>query len=191
MTARFSILVASLALLAGCASGGKPADETPAGREQTLVEMRAVVIGVDQKHRLLALESDDGGRMVLPVAEEFRDFERARVGDQVVVSYTEAVAWQVKPWDQGAPGVSTRETLSNPRPGEAPGGTIERALTITATISAFDPASGAATLTGPQGRAQTFKVHRPADLEKLRVGDLVEITYSEALAVGVRPQAKK
>jgi len=191
MTARFIVLVASLAMLAGCASGGKPADETPGGREQTLLEMRAVVIGVDQKHRLLALESDDGGRMVLPVAEEFRDFERARVGDQVVVSYTEAIAWQVKPADNGAPGVSTRETSSNPRPGEAPGGTIERALTITATISAFDPASGTATLTGPQGRAQTFKVHRPADLEKLRVGDLVEITYSEALAVGVRPQAKK
>ena len=191
MTARFIILVASLALLAGCASGGKPADGKPGGREQTLVEMRAVVIGVDQKHRLLALESDDGGRVVLPVAEAFRDFERARVGDQVVVSYTEAIAWQVKPADNGAPGVSTRETLSNPRPGEAPGGTIERALTITATISAFDAARGTVTLTGPQGRSQTFKVHRPADLEKLRVGDLVDITYSEALAVGVRPEVKK
>ena len=191
MTARFSILVASLALLAGCASGGKPSDGKPGGREQTLVEMRAVVIGVDQKHRLLALESDDGGRVVLPVAEAFRDFERARVGDQVVVSYTQAVAWQVKPSDKGAPGVSTRETLSNPRPGEAPGGTIERAVTITATISAFDPARGTVTLTGPQGRSQTFEVHRPADLEKLRVGDLVDITYSEALAVGVRPEVKK
>jgi hypothetical protein len=191
MTARFSILVASLALLAGCASSGKPADEKPSGREQRLVELRAVVIGVDQKHRLLALESDDGGRMVLPVAEEFRDFERARVGDQVVVSYTEAIAWQVKPADNGAPGVSTRETLSNPRPGEAPGGAIERALTITATITALDVARGTVTLTGPQGRSQTFKVHRPADLEKLRVGDLVDITYSEALAVGVRPEVKK
>ena len=105
MTARFSILVASLALLAGCASSGKPADEKPSGREQRLVELRAVVIGVDQKHRLLALEGDDGGRMVLPVAEEFRDFERARVGDQVVVSYTQAVAWQVKPSAEGSPGV--------------------------------------------------------------------------------------
>ena len=141
MTARFIVLVASLALLAGCASGGKPADEKPGGREQTLVEMRAVVVGVDQKHRLLALEGDDGGRMVLPVAEEFRDFERA--------------------------------------------------LTITATISAFDPARGTVTLTGPQGRSQTFKVHRPAELEKLRVGDLVDITYSEALAVGVRPEVRQ
>jgi hypothetical protein len=184
-------LAASLALLAGCATGEKQADEKPGGREQTLVEMRAVVIGVDQKHRLLALEGDDGGRMVLPVAEEFRDFERARVGDQVVVSYTEAIAWQVKPSDKGAPGVSTRETLSNPRAGEAPGGAIERAITITATITAFDVARGTVTLTGPQGRSNTLKAYRPADLGKIRVGDLVDITYSEALAVGMRQEAKK
>lgn len=186
---RLLALFATLAIGA-CATAPSPPADKPGGREQTLVEMRAVVIGVDQKHRLLALEGDDGGRVVLPVAEEFRDFERARVGDVVVVSYTQAVAWQVKPSDKGATGMSTRETLSNPRPGEAPGGTIERALTITATISAFDSARGTVTLTGPQGRSQTFNVHKPAELEKLRVGDLVDITYSEALAVGVREVKK-
>jgi len=191
MTMRLLAFAATLAFAAACASGGKPADEKPGGREQTLVEMRAVVIGVDQKRRLLALEGDDGGLMVLPVAEEFRDFERARVGDQVVVSYTKAIAWQVKPSDKGAPGVSTRETLSNPGPGEAPGGAIERALTITATITALDMARGMVTLTGPQGEAQTLPAHQPSDLEKVRIGDLVDITYSEALAVGMRQEAKK
>jgi hypothetical protein len=191
MTIRRLILAATVALVAACATGDKPADEKPSGREQRLVEARAMVIGVDQKHRLLALEADDGGRMVLPVAEEFRDFERARVGDQVVVTYTEAIAWQVKPADKGAPGLSARETLSNPKPGEAPGGAIERALTITATITAFDVTRGTVTLTGPQGRSQTLKAHNPADLERIRVGDLVDITYSEALAVGVRPEARK
>ena len=184
-------LAASLALLAGCASGGKPADENPSGREQTLVEMRAVVIGVDQVNRLLALEAADGGRLVLPVAEEFRDFDGARVGDRVVVSLTQAIAWQVKPSDKGAPGVSSRETLSNPRAGEAPGGAIERAITMTATITAFDVARGTVTLTGPQGKRQTFIAHKPADLEKIRIGDLVDITYSEALAVALRPDAKR
>jgi hypothetical protein len=121
---------------------------------------------------------------VLPVAEEFRDFEKLRVGDAVVVSYTEAIAWQVKPSDQGASGISARETLSNPKRGEPPGGAIERAITITATITAFDVARGTVTLTGPQGRSQTVKAHNPADLEHIRVGDLVDITYSEVRALG-------
>ena len=191
MTSHLLALAASLALLAGCASGGKPTDDKPSGREQRLVEQRALITGVDQQRRLLALEGDDGGIAVLPVAEEFRDFDKLRVGDPVVVSYTEAIAWQVKPADKGAPGVSARETLSNPKPGEAPGGAIERAITITATITAFDVARGTVTLTGPQGRSQTVKAHNPADLEHIRVGDLVDITYSEALALAIRPAGKR
>ena len=191
MTTRLLTLAATLPFLAACAGFGKVAEDKPSGREQMLVEMRAVVIGVDQQRRLLALEGDDGGRLVLPVAEEFRDFERARVGDQVVVSHTKAIAWQVKPSDKGTPGVSTRETVSNPRPGEAPGGALERAMTITATVTALDRERGALTLTGAQGKSQTFVAHKLSDLEKIRVGDLVDTTFSEALAVGARQEAGK
>ena len=179
-------LLATAALVAGCASGPKTTDDQPAGREQRLVEARAVVTGVDQRRRLLALESDEGGVAVLPVAEEFRDFEKLRVGDPVVVSYTESIAWTVKPADKAAPGVSARETLSNPKPGEAPGGAIEQAITVTATITAFDVAHGTVTLTGPGGRSETIKAPRPADLERVRVGDLVEITYSQVRSLAVR-----
>jgi hypothetical protein len=184
-------LFASIALLAGCATGPMATDtrlgERPSGREQSLVELRALVIGVDHERRLLALESDGGEHAVVPVAEEFRDFEKLRVGDAVVVSRTEAIAWQVKPADQGAPGVSARESLSNPKPGEAPGGAFERAVTITATITAFDVARGTVTITAPQGTSQTVKVRNPADLERIREGDLVDITYSEVRALTVRP----
>ena len=184
-------LLASLSILAGCATGGLPNEERPTGHEQTLTELRAVVTGVDQPHRLLALRTDDGSSVVIPVAEEFRDFPKLRVGDDVVISRTEAVAWRVRPAGEGAPGVSERKTLSNPRPGEAPGGSIERAITITATITAFDVAQGTATLTGPQGRSEQVKVKNPADLEHIHVGDLVEITYSEARALAVRPVDKR
>ncbi|HET9652947.1 MAG TPA: hypothetical protein VFP36_12180 [Usitatibacter sp.] len=188
-------VVASLALAAGCASIDPPAidkhaDDKPGGHEQTLVELRAVVSGVDQKRRLLALKGDDGATTVLPVAAEFRDFDKLRAGDPVVVSYTEAVAWQVKRADQGAPGVSARETLSNPKPGEAPGGAFERAITITATITAIDIERGTVTLTAPQGTAQTLKARDPADLQHVGVGDLVDITYSEVRALAIRPASK-
>ena len=67
----------------------------------------------------------------------------------------------MKPSDKGVPGASTRETLSNPR------------------------------VTGPQERSQTFRAHRPADLETIRVGDFVDITYSEALALAIRLDVKR
>jgi hypothetical protein len=184
-------VLALIAILAGCATATPPADERPGGREQRLTELRAVVSGVDQQRRLLALESDDGAIAVLPVAEAFRDFEKLRVGDPVLVSYTQSVSWQVKPADKGAPGLSARETLTNPKPGEAPGGAMEQAITVTATVTAFDVARGTVTLTGPQGRSETVKAPTPADLEHIRVGDLVDITYSEVRALAVRPVDKR
>jgi len=191
MASRLLALVTSLALLAGCTSLAKHSDDRPSGREQRLIEQRAVVTGVDQQHRLLALEDDDGEVAVLPVADEFRDFEKLRVGDPVVVSYTAAITWRVKRADEGAPGVTERETLINPKEGEAPGGAIEHAITVTATITAVDRARGTVTLAAPGGTSRTISAQNPADLERVRAGDLVDITYSEVRALAVRPVAKQ
>jgi hypothetical protein len=45
------------------------------------------------------------------------------------------------------------------------------------------------TLTGPGGGSQTIKARDPANLKKVQVGDLVDITYTEAVAISVT-QAK-
>lgn len=182
---KIAVIAACAALLAACAS-----TEKPSGRDLRVIERPAVVIGVDLSRRLIALQTEDGARAVLPVAEEFHELDDVRVGDRVVVSYTEAVAWQVKPSDKGSPGVSTRETLSHAKPGQSPSGAIERALTVTVTVTAIDAARGTLTISGAQGTSWTVTAHDPAELRKIRVGDLVDITYSEALAVGVRPDTK-
>ena len=192
----FISLLAILGFAAGCAAMAEPqaaksAEAKPSGHEQSLVERRAVVTGVDQQQRLLAIEGDEGDKAVLAIPGEFRDFERLRVGDPVVVSYTEAIAWQVKPAGKAASGVSVREALTNPMPGDEPGGAIQRDVTVTATITGIDRANATATLAGPQGNLQTVKVQNPADLERVAVGDLVEITYSEVRALSVRRVDKR
>ena len=47
------------------------------------------------------------------------------------------------------------------------------------------------TLKAPDGTLTTIKARNPANLDKVAVGDLVEITYTEALAIGVEPAPKK
>jgi hypothetical protein len=42
-----------------------------------------------------------------------------------------------------------------------------------------------------EGKSHTIRVREPEDLRKVHVGDLVDITYSEAVAIAVRPTAKK
>lgn len=190
MTLHRLIFAVAFGVLAGCTTMGDPAlitsSEKPTGHEERRIEQLATVTGVDQQRRLLALKSDDGATAVLPIASEFRDFDKVRVGDVVVVSLTEAIAWEVKPATMAATGVSARESLTNPRSGQAPGGALEHAITVTATITALDPDQGTVTLTGPQGVVQSVKARNPSDVGRVRVGDLVEITYSEVRALAVR-----
>jgi len=70
--------------------------------------VRAVVAGVDQQRRRVTLKSDDGAILVLPVAEEFPDFDTLRLGDAVIISYTEKISREVVPVDPAAAGASGR-----------------------------------------------------------------------------------
>jgi hypothetical protein len=46
------------------------------------------------------------------------------------------------------------------------------------------------TLKSADGKSTPVKVKDPSKLERVRVGDLVTITYSQALAVAVEPAPK-
>jgi hypothetical protein len=175
----------TLVVLAACAS-----PEKPSGRMEDVVESRATITAVDRSQRLVTLRDESGGEMVVEATDAVRNFDQIQVGDEVVVAYTEALAWQVKPAGEGAPGVSTDEGVTRAKPGEKPSGTVGRSVTMTATITAIDLAAGTVTLTGPGGNSRTIKARDPNNLRKVEVGDLVDITYSEALAVAVKPVSK-
>ena len=186
MTPHIFAVFITLALLAGCATPQKPA-----GRVEDVVEARLMVTAIDLPQRLVTLKDVKGEEIVVKAGEDVKNLAQVSVGDEVVVSYTEALAWQVKPAGQGAPGVRTDEGVTTAKPGEKPAGKAGQSVTLTATITAIDLAKGTVTLTGPEGNSRTIKARDPANLKKVQVGDLVDITYSEALAIAVRPVNKK
>jgi hypothetical protein len=71
------------------------------------------------------------------------------------------------------------------KPGEMPGGMAARQVSMTATIVAIDKQKSTITLKGPEGKVNTVKVQDPANLDKVKVGDDLMITYTEALAISV------
>ena len=64
-------------------------------------------------------------------------------------------------------------------------------MTVTATVEALDKKNQTVTLKGPEGKSVTVKVKDPKNMENVNVGDEVVITYSEALAISVKPTKKK
>lgn len=58
-------------------------------------------------------------------------------------------------------------------------------------MEAIDPKKTFVTLKGPQGKVVDVKVRDPKNLENVKVGDQVAITYTEALAISVEKPKEK
>ena len=58
-------------------------------------------------------------------------------------------------------------------------------MTITATITAIDPKAPSITFTGPNGWKYTSRVEDTKALAKVKVGDKVDIIWTEAMLVSL------
>jgi ribosomal protein S17 len=81
--------------------------------------------------------------------------------------------------------------MATSKPGETPAGAVGQQVSVTATIVAIDKAAHTVTIKGPEGNTETVKARNPKNLDLVKVGDLVEITYTRALAIGLDKPAKK
>jgi len=62
---------------------------------------------------------------------------------------------------------------------------------IVAEVIGMDPAHRTVRLRGPQGGVVDLAVRDPAQFARVKVGDQVEATYTEAVAIAVEPAAPK
>jgi hypothetical protein len=67
---------------------------------------------------------------------------------------------------------------------------VKNAVTVRTTIENIDKAHSEVTLKDPNGKSTVVKVRDPSKLDLVKVGDLVDITYTEALAIAVEKPKK-
>jgi hypothetical protein len=73
--------------------------------------------------------------------------------------------------------------------GQQPAAGAARQVHVVADVIAVDPKSQVVTLRGPS-RVVELKVRDPKQFKLVKVGDQVEATFTEALAVSVEPAPK-
>ena len=156
-----------------------------------LVTATARVKALDQQTRQVTLARADGSEVTLYADDTVRNLPQVKVGDEVTASYYESLAYEVKKPGTATPGATVAEEAARAKVGEKPAGAGARVTTIVTTITGIDKAAGTVTLQGPTGQATTIKARDPRNLDRVAVGDLVEITYTEAVAVSVEKPGKQ
>jgi Cu/Ag efflux protein CusF len=147
----------------------------------------ATVIGIDAATRTVSLKNRQGKVTDLHVGDDVHNFDQIRKGDVVSVEYTEALSVSMVR-QSGIRSSIERETAERAQPGDKPGGTIGREVTVTADVVKVDAKSGTVTLKGPKGRQVDVHVNDPQQLKAIRRGDQVQAVYTEALAISVTPK---
>jgi len=179
---------------AGCAKREvAPTREPVTIQRQEVVSATATVEKIDHKTRMVTLRGTDGRMLSFRAGEEVRNLPQVRVGDQVVATYFQALAAEVrKPTDEEQANPKLLVEAGERAPlGARPAAAGASTLRVVATITGIDRAAQEVTLTGPEGRSLTVKARNPQNLAAVKVGDTVVITYTESVAISVEPVAKR
>lgn len=154
--------------------------------ETTTVTVTARVKALDQKTRMATLLGPDGEEVTFRVDDRVQNLPQVKVGDEVVVLLLESIAVQLrKKGAEPGPGAAVEAAVARAEPGQRPAIAGVKEVTVTAKITAIDRTKNVVTLEGPEGNLVKVKVQHPERLSGVVVGDLVDITYTEAVAIAV------
>jgi hypothetical protein len=149
----------------------------------------ATIEAIDKASRVVTLKGPEGNSVDVKAPDQLEGFNSLRVGDEVTATYFAAVMIRArKPGDPvatGEPATTVRRTE------RTPGSDTRQERTFTVTVEAVDAKAPSLRVKGPQGRVATMAVADPKQLQNLKVGDTVDLTYYESLLVKVGRPAKK
>ncbi len=184
---RIAKLAAAFALYATMAVAGedKKADAKPTVDVAHTVDFTSKVKAIDQKTRVVTLVGQGGEEVTFTADKRVKNLSQLKVGDVVTVKLEESLKARVLDPGTPIPESSQTSSLTTAPLGAKPAGHQKSDVYIVGTVTAIDVPNMIVTLKGAKGETWPVKARSKANLEKLKVGDIVEIRATKSLAVAV------
>ena len=184
-----ALLVSTLVAAAAIAQDktAPPGMPNPAMKEVMVgdvAKISATVAAVDQASRVVTLKMQDGSTTRFVAGPEVKNLAQVQKGDIVTIEYAQAMAVMLKKTSSPIRERIVTEASQGAAAGQKPAGVVMRDVKIIATVQAVDAAKGTVTLRGPE-HTVSLKVKDPAMLKGVKVGENVEVDYTEAAALKV------
>jgi hypothetical protein len=156
--------------------------------KQEVQEVSATVEAVDSENRLISLRGPNGPATIL-AGPEIKNFAQIHVGDEVKVKYTVALAAKIS--KSKAAATATLDTQEHVAPeGSKPSASVGATISTTVQIESVDTSFDTVTFKRSDGFVRTIAPSSPEGkkfIRTLKKGDMVDVSYTEALAISVEP----
>jgi Cu/Ag efflux protein CusF len=170
-------------------TGADQAGGTPVTSKSATMHATGTISAIDKSARIVTVKTDAGEKRSIQVGPEVTGFDKLKTGDKVDVEYTESVAVSMLP-PGSKPSASEKSAMMKTGKGAGAAG---KQTTISAKVVSVDPAANTITFKGPKGNIETVDVQDPdnqAKLPSIKPGQVMQFTYTEAMAVSVTPGGK-
>ena len=160
----------------------------PVIAQQTVTSV-ATVESIDQSTRQILLTDSSGNLVTIVAGPAVRNLAQVHAGDQVQLTYDQAIAVQMAPPGSNLPSPTGEVAASRAARGQLPAGAASVLVHVTVRVDAIDGASHTVTFTGPNGVTHTVLLRSPAMqnfASKLKPGDNVHIDYLQAVSISVQ-----
>jgi hypothetical protein len=148
----------------------------------------ATVVALDKAQRLVTLRGDDGRVFQIKAGDEVRNFDQIAVSDQLKVKYKVTLSATLLPAGEAQSAPVGGVVAARAAPGEKPAAGMSAMVSVRVKVASLDPAHDIVVCTLPSGELVAHKVATDegrAFVKHLKPGDLVQLDYSEALALSV------
>src|SRR5262249_30139935 len=171
-------------IAAAFASFAAAAETKPTIEAEHAVEYTSKVKSVNQKKRVVTLVGKDGTEVTFTADERVKNLKQLKAGDDVTVKLVESLKARVLEPGEQAKGAALSSLDTAPL-GAKPAAHATENLHVVARVDAIDVPNMVVTLRGPDGSTSPVKARSKANLEKLNVGDNIDIRVTRSMAVEV------
>jgi hypothetical protein len=190
-------LLAGTALLLGACESTSTSSSTSAGAAPSAkiaqdVSATAKVVTLDKATRLLTLRSEDGRLCQVRCGPEVRNFDQIAVGDTLRVRYQAVLQATQLPAGSELRPPQAAVAAARAAKGATPAAGVEVAVSVRVRIESIDAARDIVVFAPASGDLITHRIATEAGrdfVKKLKVGDLVQLDYGEALAMAIEKVA--
>jgi hypothetical protein len=152
------------------------------------ISVTVTIEAIEQSTRTLTVKDDKGIYETIQAPPEMKRFSELKVGDKITARYYDNVVVRMKKPGEAAVDVDSAALTRGK--GASAAGTAAAQRTITVTVTALDPKANSVTVKGPNNYVYSRKVRDKKTFNALKVGDQLDMTWTEAVLISVDPARK-